>query len=57
MTDKMLRGRAATKLTPNDVRSIRADPRGSTAVAHDYGISKTMVGFIRRRKQWAWVED
>jgi len=56
MRDKTLKGRAARKLTPDDVRAIRADPRPSRAVGKDYGISKTQVLFIRRREQWGWVE-
>ena len=57
MQDKMLAGRAAKKLTPDDIRAIRKDPMGPTAVGRKYGVSKTQIQFIRNRKQWAWVED
>lgn len=57
MRDKMLRGRGATKLTPDDVRAIRADPRFQREIAADYGITRAMVGYIKNRQQWAWVED
>lgn len=56
MTDKMLKGRAARKLTPEAVRAIRSDPRGSRAVAADHGVSNSLVKAIRRRRVWAWVE-
>lgn len=56
MTDKMLKGRAGKKLTPDAVRLIRADSRASRVVAAEHGISHTLVKHIRSRKVWAWVE-
>jgi hypothetical protein len=41
-----------SKLTEEQVRAIRADPRGCVLVARAYGISKTNVKAIRRRKLW-----
>lgn len=56
MIDKMVKGRAARKLTPDDVRAIRAEPKGGAALAERFGVSYTLVKNIRRRKAWAWVD-
>lgn len=53
--DKMLKGRATMVLTPDEVRAIRSDPRGSTTVARDYGVSKQTVQKIRRGDTWVWL--
>lgn len=57
MTDKMLAGRAAKKLTPDDVLAIRKDVRSARIVGKIYGVSKTEILFIRKRQHWSWVED
>ena len=52
------RGMAATtraKLTENDVRAIRNDPRSSRKAAPDYGVSAATVADIRRGRTWRWV--
>lgn len=67
MADMVAKGRAArrnqrgelnarARLTENDIRAIRADPRPNTHVAPDYGITHSMVSRIRLRKSWAHVE-
>ncbi len=56
MWDKTIKGRAARKLTPDDVRAIRAAPVGGQALADAHGVSYTMIKKIRSRKSWAWVE-
>jgi len=45
-----------SKITENDVRAIRTDPRSSSEVAKDYGITFSNVCCIRRRKTWKHVE-
>jgi HNH endonuclease len=65
--DKMERGRHFTgtrprgidvntaKLTEQDVLAIRSDPRSSRAVGRDYGVSKTAILQIRKRRSWQWL--
>lgn len=64
MQDKSKKGRAKrlagerngmSKLSEEDVRAIRSDPRGHTAVAADYGISVSHVHGIRNFRFWAHV--
>lgn len=43
-------------LTVEQVRAIRADPRGMNTVAVDYGIHKGTVWDIRKRRRWAWLD-
>lgn len=63
--DKWAKGRANiargeayshTKLTADQVRSILLDPRASTAIAADYGISPGTISDIKRRKSWSHLE-
>ena len=44
-----------SKLTEDDIRAIRADSRFERIVAKDYGVTKSNIGCIRRRKTWAHV--
>ena len=60
--DKVERGRQlrgatvpSSKLTEDDVRAIRSDPRINTEIAADYGISSPTVTEIKRRKTWKHV--
>lgn len=46
---------ASAKLSEDDVRAIRADPRSNTQIAASYGVTKTMVGYIKKRKAWKHV--
>jgi uncharacterized protein YjcR len=41
-----------TKLTESEVRAIFSDPRQQREIAEDYGIDKTTVSAIKRRKNW-----
>lgn len=45
-----------SKLTPDQVRSIRADPRTLKAIAAEYGVTFTNVQQIKTRASWAWLE-
>ncbi len=48
-------GNTAAKLTEDQVRAIRIDPRGCTTVGRAYGVSKAMVLRIRSRRAWSHV--
>lgn len=43
------------RLTEADIRAIRMDPRNGAEVAAEWGITRTSVHHIRRRKTWKWV--
>lgn len=44
-----------SKLTAEQVKEIRIDPRPHKKIAADYGIGRTQVGNIKRREQWQHV--
>lgn len=44
-----------TKLTDQQVRAIRADPRTQTLIASEYGITQAAVSAIKRRVTWGWL--
>lgn len=46
-------GRA--KLTPQQVKKIRKDPRSLSQIARDYGIGKTQASRIKRGEHWQHV--
>lgn len=46
---------ARSKLTPDAVRAIRADPRGPTEVGGQYGITARRVCEIRKGCRWGHV--
>lgn len=46
-------GRA--KLTEDQVRSIRLDPRGKRSVAAEHGVSAQLVKLIRQRRIWTHI--
>lgn len=61
--DKVQKGRArggslageanpSAKLTREQVRAIRDDPRPSAPVAAEYGVGKTTIKYIRRGQLW-----
>jgi hypothetical protein len=61
--DKVAKGRARggslkgekhphAKLTEEQVRAIRADPRGSTTVSRAYGVTKSTIQNIRNGRSW-----
>jgi hypothetical protein len=47
---------AKTKLTPDDVRTIRASSETQVALGRHYGISGQAIGRIRNRRAWKDVE-
>ncbi len=49
----------AAKLTEDDVRSIRAflaAGRTRQSLADQFGVSEGMIGAIKFRRAWTWVE-
>lgn len=60
MVDKTAKGRGIVKLTPDDVREIRGmyatGEYTQRQIGDLYGVTKTQIGHIVRRKQWADVE-
>lgn len=44
------------KLTEDQVREIRADPRALKAVACQYGVSESLISLIRHRHIWQVVQ-
>jgi hypothetical protein len=51
---RQARGEAAgsAKLTKEQVVVIRSDPREQRAIAADYGVCKSTIGYIKRRESW-----
>jgi hypothetical protein len=49
------RSHAWNKLTKDDARAIRADPRRYWAIAKDYKVTRSMIGHIKRGKSFADV--
>jgi hypothetical protein len=43
------------KLTADDARAIRADPRRYWKIAADYGVTRPMIGYIKQGKSFASV--
>lgn len=48
---------AAAKLTEADVLSIRASDQSGADLARHYGVSRTTICEIRKRKTWAHLEE
>ena len=44
------------KLTEAQIPAIRKDPRSEKYIARDYGVSKSNIGFIKRRHTWKHVK-
>ena len=64
INDRQQRGRQArgetsgnSKLTAEQVLLIRADTRDQRAIAADYGVSKSLVGAIKRGEVWAELNE
>jgi hypothetical protein len=60
--DKLSKGREARgtshgmhRLTEDDIRGIRADPRRNKPVGDTYGITAGCVSMIKHRKRWAHI--
>ena len=45
----------AAKLSEDQVRQIRADPRTQAVIAAEYGLGQTGVSAIKRRATWGWL--
>ena len=45
-----------TKLTPDDVRAIRASDEPTAVLAERYKVSCQNIRDIRSRRLWKWVE-
>lgn len=48
--------RWTAKLTDDQVRRIRVDPRQQSEIAADFGIAQSQVSNIKRRKTWAHLD-
>lgn len=55
MTDKTLKGRSQSKLSPDDIRNIRRDTRTIRAIAEAYSVTRPCIGSIKSGKTWRWV--
>lgn len=49
-------GNGHAKLTEDDVRAIRADPRPQRQIARDYGVGQFCVWSIKQRRHWRHLE-
>jgi hypothetical protein len=47
----------SSKLTEDDVRAIRTDPRGCFRLARVYGVTETNIRHIRKGRTWSWLTD
>lgn len=43
------------KLTEDQVRSIRADPRANTTIATEHGVTKGAIWLIKHRRNWKHI--
>ncbi len=43
------------RLTEDEIRAIRKDPRRSREIAEAYGLSQSVVCNIKSYKVWAWL--
>jgi len=55
--EKCVRGRAAIKLTKEDVIEILASDERNHVLAEKYGVSRPTISQIRSRKIWRYVFD
>lgn len=56
MVDKIAKGRQHSKLTADQVRAIRADPRPDKVVATELAVSPATIFCARTRRTWAWLD-
>lgn len=63
LRDMVEKGRSArgvkhsqAKLTDDEVRAIRRDPRILREVADDYGMSMSMISYIRTGQNWSHLQ-
>lgn len=62
MADRLLDGTSnrgsrhgLSKLTEDDVISIRSDPRTQRVIASEFGLDQSTISDIKRRKSWSWL--
>ena len=53
--DRDLRGRASTKIGPDEVIAIRSDTRTYREIADEYSITPSNVCLIKKRQTWQHV--
>ena len=46
---------AAAKLTTSKIRRIRCSKKINAELGRQYGVTKTMIGFIKKRKAWRHI--
>jgi len=51
----MLQSFTTPKITPDQVRAIRADGRAAKEIAEDYNITDVSVWNIKAGRTWKWV--
>lgn len=63
MEDVKVRGRGVrgsrvtqSKLTEEQVRSIKRDPRSLRVLAREYGVTFGAISHIRAGRNWSWLE-
>lgn len=61
--DRVSRGRGVrgsrvtqSKLTEEQVRSIKSDPRSLRVLAREYGVTFGAISHIRAGRNWSWLE-
>ena len=56
MLDRHADGTVVCKLTPDDVRAIRADTRPLQVIGQEYDVHLSTVSKIKSRQAWSWVD-
>ena len=51
------RGGKPRKLAPDQVRSIRHDPRSYITLASIYGVSKSVIAFVKQGRSYRTIHD
>jgi len=54
--DRQRHGRAAKKLTPEEVQMIRASPLNGAQLGERLGVARSTVNRIRSGNKWGWLE-
>lgn len=55
INDRVARGRGSRKLTDDQVRAIRSDPRMGKIIAREYGVYPGIISHIKNRKIWKHI--
>lgn len=56
MRDSCIKGRMHPKLTAQQVRAIRIDPRNHQLIAAEYGVRQPLISMIKGRKTWRHLD-